>query len=51
MSAGKTKDIDVSQMFDIDDDIIQNSLASGLDLREYSSQIENEFKAANQVRF
>ncbi|KAI1730474.1 vps52 / sac2 family domain-containing protein [Ditylenchus destructor] len=36
-------------MFDIDDDIIQNSLASGLDLREYSSQIENEFKSANQT--
>uniref|UniRef100_A0A915DQV1 Vacuolar protein sorting-associated protein 52 homolog n=1 Tax=Ditylenchus dipsaci TaxID=166011 RepID=A0A915DQV1_9BILA len=37
-----------SIVFDIDDEIVRNSLESGLDLREYSAQIQSQLKEANQ---
>lgn len=38
-------DVDLETMFDIDDETVQKSLESGMDLRECAAQIEKNLKS------
>lgn len=50
MRKNRSKDgVDIKAMFDIDDDVVQNSLESGMDLRECAAQIENELKMTQSL--
>lgn len=42
-------DIDLNEILEIDDEVVEKSLESGLDLREYSTQVSKELKDAQQV--
>lgn len=42
-------DVDLATMFDIDDETVQKSLESGMDLRECAAQIEKDLKSTQAL--